>query len=129
MNRIDPSRIAGIFRTLATDSGKPAASGKKTESHTQSKQLDSTKEIKSHDENVLRQRLHKRLKRLYTEADNFLDLAPEVTIKEVLIWEFGDNILDHPEFNAIAKKVTQTVQMSENTSLHLKNLIQQLIDQ
>ena len=125
MTRIDPLRIAQIFRSLASDSGdqvqrnsndaeyKPLVSG-------------SDKEPKKHDKEVLRQRLRQRLKRLIQEDIDFAIVAPEVTIKEVLIWEFGEDVMSHPEFNLIASKVTRTMQDNEKVVLQLQQLIREM---
>lgn len=126
MNPIDPARIASIFRTLTND-GK-VSTDRKNNTASELSDAGSSKKIQPHNKNILRQRLQNRLKKLQAESGDFSELAPEITIKEVLIWEFGDNILNHPEFSSIAKKVVKTIQASENTSFHLNNLIQQLIE-
>ena len=128
MNRIDPSRIAEIFRTLASERSEPVKHAK-SDTGQSTKTANTTQNVKNHDEEVLRQRLRKRLKRLSEEDSEFSALAPEVTVKEVLIWEFGDNILNHPEFNHIANKITKTMLMNENVSIHLQKLIRQILEQ
>lgn len=128
MTRIDPSRIAEIFRTLASERSEPVKHAK-SDTGQSTKTANVTQKVKNHDEDVLRQRLRKRLKRLSEEDGDFSALAPEVTVKEVLIWEFGDNILNHPEFNHISHKITQAMLMNENISLHLQKLIRQMLEQ
>jgi hypothetical protein len=122
MTRIDPLRIAEIFKTLASESGEQV---RRNHSDVQHKPLvaSSGKDSKNHDKEVLRQRLRQRLQRLSQEDIDFEEVAPEVTIKEVLIWEFGEQVMNHPEFNLLAAKVTRTMQGNEKIALQLQKLI------
>lgn len=122
MTRIDPLRIAQIFRSLATESREQVQQNP-SEAHHKSLAPYSDKEPKRHDKEVLRQRLRQRLQRLSQEDIDFSKVAPDVTIKEVLIWEFGEEIMSHPEFNLLASKVTRAMQDHEKVALQLQKLI------
>ncbi len=125
MTRIDPLRIAQIFRSLASESGDQV---QRNSNEAQRKPLVTSpdKEPKKHDKEVLRQRLRQRLQRLSQEDIDFSKVAPEVTIKEVLIWEFGEEVMSHPEFNLLASKVTRTMQDNEKVALQLQKLIREM---
>lgn len=125
MTRIDPLRIAEIFRSLASESGEQVHRNHSDAQH-KSLATNSEKEPKNHDKEVLRQRLRQRLQRLSQEDIDFSEVAPEVTIKEVLIWEFGDQVMNHPEFNLLANKVTRAMQGNEKIALQLQKLIRDM---
>jgi len=128
MTRVDPSRIAEIFRSLSNESGNFSVFPKSA-SQQESVNVGSVLQNKRYDHEVLRQRLRKRLKRLNAEMESgsFLGVAKEVTIKEVLIWEFGDEITNHPEFNSIANKIVDTMQNNKGVSIQLQQLIEQMV--
>lgn len=128
MTRIDPSRIAEIFRSLASESAEQV---RHNHHYAQHKPLAANpeKDSKSHDKDVLRQRLRQRLQRLSQEDIDFAQVAPEVTIKEVLIWEFGDQVMNHPEFNLLATKVTRAMQGNEKIAFQLQKLIRDMTSQ
>ena len=67
-----------------------------------------------------------RLQRLSQEDIDFAEVAPEVTIKEVLIWEFGEQVMSHPEFNLLATKVARTMQGNEKIAFQLQKLIRDM---
>ena len=125
MTRIDPSRIAEIFRSLASESAEHVRH-KHNHAHHNALATNPEKDFKSHDKDVLRQRLRQRLQRLSQEDIDFSAVAPEVTIKEVLIWEFGDQVMSHPEFNLLAAKVTRTMQGNEKIAFQLQKLIRDM---
>lgn len=125
MTRIDPSRIAEIFRSLASESAEQVRYNHHNAQH-KSLAANPEKDSKSHDKDVLRQRLRQRLLRLSQEDIDFAEVAPEVTIKEVLIWEFGEQVMNHPEFNLLATKVTRTMQGNEKIALQLQKLIRDM---
>jgi hypothetical protein len=125
MTRIDPLRIAEIFRSLASESGGQVHRNH-NDAHNKSLAANPVKEPQNHDKEVLRQRLRQRLQRLSQEDIDFSEVAPEVTIKEVLIWEFGDQVMNHPEFNLLANKVTRAMQGNEKIALQLQKLIRDM---
>lgn len=128
MTRIDSSRIAEIFRSLASES---AGQVRHNHNNAQHKPLAANpeKDSKSHDKDVLRQRLRQRLQRLSQEDIDFAEVAQEVTVKEVLIWEFGDQVMNHPEFNLLATKVTRAMRGNEKIAFHLQKLIRDMTGQ
>lgn len=125
MSRIDASRIASVFRLLSTGKSGPAAI-KDPGSQSTSAATTNVVTNSKRDPEVLRQRLRQRLMRLKQDNADFLSLAPEITIREVLIWEFGDTVLSHPDFNQVANSVSSSMQANSEVRHQLQALIVQM---
>jgi hypothetical protein len=125
MTRIDPNRIADLFRSLSLD--KPDSSQKtKATGGEKETPVIAGEHVAKRDPENLRQRLKLRLSRLKQENVDFLQLAPEIAVREVLVWEFGDSILNHPDFNQVASSVTKTMQANHRVNQQLQKLIAQV---
>lgn len=126
MTSIDPTRLTEIFKTLAASRSQRVSRKLSAESNDTP-----IKETSSHggqrDKNKLREQLKSRLTKLKQESTSFEDEAPLVTINEVLLWEFGDNILDHPDFKYIAETVCDTIDTNPSLNNSMKSLIRELL--
>ncbi len=108
MSKIDTSRISSIFRTLS-----PTHAQKRNDRSDSA----STKDVNERkDAEVLRAKLIDRVRALDKTSDDFVAHAKEATIREILVWEFGDEILNHPSFKQIASSIT--LLMSEDSTLN-----------
>ncbi|HEX4910272.1 MAG TPA: hypothetical protein VFV64_05865 [Permianibacter sp.] len=125
MTRIDPSRIAAIFQQLRaekTDSPRPVSRG----ADKSGQPVAEAAAGQRRDPENLRHNLRLRLARLQGENGNFAELAPEIAVREVLVWEFGDEVLNHPDFHQVAASVTRTIQANSKVNAELQKLIRQL---
>lgn len=125
MSRIDPNRLAAIFRQLTLEKTNASrATDKLGNKPTQTPTQTANDPIR--DPEALRRNLRQRLLRLKQESATFSELAPAVTVREVLIWEFGENVLNHPQFSEVANSVTQAIQANHTVSAQLQKLIAQV---
>lgn len=125
MTRIDPSRIAAIFQQLRTEkTGSPRPVNRGTENS--GRPIAETAAMQRRDPENLRQNLRQRLARLQNEGGNFAELAPEIAVREVLVWEFGDEVMNHPDFHQVAASVTRAIQANSKINTELQKLILQL---
>ncbi len=130
MTTIDPLRIAQIFRSLASESGTQVQRNPNDSPHKHMVSgAQKEKGPKGHDKEMLRQRLRQRLLRLKQENIDFFAVAPEVTVKEVLIWEFGEQVMNHPEFNILTNKIIRTMQANTKAATQLQKLIREMTNQ
>lgn len=109
MSRIDPTRLSAVLAALAKPKERVSSTGAPKTS------LDKAAKG-GKDLDVLRLRLQERLKTLDPLADTFHRAAPVVTVQEILCWEFGDTILQHPEFTRISTEVASV--MLEDSGLN-----------
>lgn len=125
MTNIDPTRLTAIFRALsATETNKSQS----TESNPEKKKASATKSISieekpKRDKENLKKALSIRLKKLKKEDAEFHKKAPLVTIKEILLWEFGEELINHPDFNYISQIIVEQVHTNEALQDYLENLI------
>ncbi|MNO99635.1 hypothetical protein D3C76_914090 [compost metagenome] len=76
---------------------------------------------------VLRARLRSRLSTLREGAGDFLESAPLVTVQEILRWEFGENVVAHPQFDQVAGKVAQALLADEKMEAAVYRVIETLL--
>lgn len=108
MSKIDSSRLSQVLAALA----KPKE--RVTSSTTSNANVAKVKKGEK-DLEVLRVHLQSRLRDLKKNTEDFREASPVITVQEILRWEFGESILEHPEFGNISKKVAET--MLENQEL------------
>jgi hypothetical protein len=125
MADIDPTRLSTIFKTLSsTDSLKVHAKGssaaKKSEAPSQSVTI---KKVESRDRNTLKNSLKQRLLKLKKSDTDFATKAPIAAIQEILLWEFGENIINHPDFNHLSLSVVKQVSTNSELMTYLQKLI------
>lgn len=126
MTNIDPSRLTAIFRALSSTETYKSQSA---ESNPEKKKTSASKSISieekpKRDKEALKEILSIRLKKLKKEDPEFQKKAPLIAIKEILLWEFGEDLINHPDFNYISQVVTEQV----NTNQPLHNYMEKLIN-
>ncbi|WP_165391455.1 hypothetical protein [Fluviicoccus keumensis] len=50
----------------------------------------------------------------------------EITIREVLIWEFGESVLENPDFSRVVKQVTEVLMQQPPIAKALTRLINEM---
>jgi hypothetical protein len=127
MTNIDPSRLAAIFRGLSsTESQKTTVENKKTIDSTTKDKVASIdlKSSPQRDKETLKKNIYLRLTKLKNQdPSKFKEKAPAIVIKEILIWEFGDNLLNHPEFNYFSQTIINQVKGHNELEAYLSKLI------
>lgn len=117
--RIDPSRLSKLLLALnprTEDSRKTSPGTKNFSSRAESRDI-----------KVLKKRLQSRLKTLSADAENYESVVSTIAIQEILMWEFGQDILDHPEFHRILTSITATILQDKKTAASMKKLIMDLL--
>lgn len=108
MTTIDPARLVSILQALSFKN-IPNKQGVLNRGKSTGAPVSLVIEKKNYrDKEQLKRNLRERLKRLKSQPD-FIEKAPEVVIKEILLWEFGENFISHPEFNFISKNILSQV--------------------
>lgn len=125
MTNIDPSRLTAIFRALsATETYKSqSAEGNLDKKKTSLSKSISIEDGSKRNKEKLKQALSLRLKILKKEDPEFQKKAPLVAIKEILLWEFGEELINHPDFNYISQIVTEQVDTNKSLHDYMKKLI------
>ncbi len=123
MSRIDRVRLAEIFRTLSSTS-KPAT--KSDHGHDEKSVHFKKDDSGVSRESQLKANIKNRLAKLRNEADNFEQEAPLAAVEEVLLWEFGSEILSDPDFKHISEKVSQSIVNAPELNKHLLVMFQEL---
>ena len=102
MSRINTTRIGGIIKYIAQN---PATKSQATPHAAPT--TNTTKKERSLE--VLRTRPRHRIAALDQTQERFIETAATIVTQEILIWEFGSNILEHSEFNQITQEICQTM--------------------
>lgn len=123
MSKISSSRIVEVFKTLSATATKAPASPP----NSLPKKGSRKKLLDLHSEAALKDALRKRLSQLKASSENFEKEAPLVTIHEVMLWEFGDEILNHPSYKEISLAVTEQLTANETMKKHMANMIESIL--
>ncbi|WP_338474612.1 hypothetical protein V5F23_11280 [Pseudomonas sp. WP18] len=107
MSKIDSTRLSQVLAALAKPKERVVSNAANSAPAATSRK--DAKELE-----VLRTHLQNRLRDL-KDTEGFHAAAPVITVQEILRWEFGESILEHPEFGSISKKVAET--MLENQAM------------
>jgi hypothetical protein len=131
MTNIDPSRLAAIFRGLSsTESQKNTVENKKSMAQP-SKDKVASIDVKSNpqrDKENLKKNIYLRLSKLKAQDAEYKEKAPAIVIKEILLWEFGESLLQHPEFNYFAQTIIDQVKGHIELETYLDSLIKNLYE-
>lgn len=123
MPPIDPTQLTGIFKTLSsTEAIKPHGEKSKKTSHKNAPSIE-VKGTRERSKDELKKQLRYRLRKQKVEDKNFAANAPAIAIKEILIWEFGEDILDHPEFKHFSDIVLKELAANKELAAYIHNLI------
>jgi|GEM_PF-7059163 len=106
MTKIDTGRVSAVLRSLATEKLGSGVQRKQAEAGSI---LSIESGVPKRDKRLLRDKIKIRLKSINENDENFNYLASSGTIKEVLIWEFSDEFVSHPEFGRIVKHITMQI--------------------
>ncbi|MDU9030475.1 hypothetical protein [Pseudomonas mediterranea] len=120
MSRIDQTRLSQVLAALA-----------KPKDRVTSSTANSTTAVKTgkgaKDLEALRIRLQNRLQDLKRNTKDFHEAATVITVQEILRWEFGENILEHPEFGNISKKVAETMLENQELERTLHGIVDRMV--
>lgn len=125
MQNIDPTRLSAIFKSLATRESviESKSETKQGEPAIHSGPSLAIKKVAARDSDLLKQNLRSKLRKLKAQNTDFETKAPLIAIREILLWEFGEDILNHPDFNHFTQVVTREVSSSAELLAFLKSLI------
>lgn len=125
MTRIDPARLTEIFRTLSSPTSQQAAQSKKPKARAAS-ESDSSRSGAVRDMGELKSRMRQRLLRLKKESRNFEGEAPVVAIQEVLLWEFGEEIINHADFRHVTLNICEAIESSDALRAKMQQMFRDL---
>lgn len=117
MAGIDPTKLYAIFRALSTGISEGNKSGKRDSTKAAEKSAVRSLTIgksAQRDKDVLRESIKRRLTEIKSD-ENYKAKAPVLAIQEILLWEFGEDIINHPSFKQLSTSVAQ--QVTSNTDL------------
>lgn len=124
MTKIDPSRLSAIFKSLSSvDSLKTPAQENGGQNLVETSPALSIQKNVPRDKEFLKKNIKEKLIQLKHQKGNFEEKAPLVAIREVLLWEFGEDFINHPDFNYFTQIVTDQVVGNEELLTYLKSLI------
>lgn len=121
--RIDPSRLSRILGAL---SQPPQAVSQQKTAATSNQKGTGTKKA-SRDIATLRSSLRTRLRKLSFDDSHYDDTAFTITIQEILAWEFGADIMNHPDFQRITKSIVETMIQDEKVAMSMKKIVGDMI--
>ena len=123
MPQIDPARLSRVLASLSKPKERI-----NTSSTQDTKQAASERTQKGQrSPAILRARLQDRLSKLKQGPGNFHETAPIITIQEILRWEFGESILEHAEFERVAKKVAETMLEDKQLQSAIFRIIEEMV--
>ncbi len=71
----------------------------------------------------LKKNIYAGLSKLKWQDPNHRKKAPSIVIKEILLWEFGECLLQHPEFNYFSNTILNQVREHVQLENYLSELI------
>lgn len=122
MTAIDPARLITLITSLATPSVASEAASQTAKSIA-SKSNTPKRSNKRFDRAVLKEQIRSRLKKLDPEAQDYIEKATEITVQEVLQWQFGDKIALHSDYQEIVKNITQAIGKNEILAANLRTAV------
>lgn len=125
MPNIDASRLSAIFKSLSSlEALKTPVTGRKPgEVAAQSSPALTIQKVVPKDKEALKKSLRIELHKLKQQRGDFEKKAPLVAIKEIILWEFGEDIINHPDFNHFTQVVTEQVAKNQDLIAYLTTLI------
>lgn len=101
---------AGVVRVLGLLTGDRATAARgRSESARAAVSAAGAVAAKGRSLDNLRARLRVRLTRLKHESSDYERQAPEVAVREVLAWQFGEEVTAHPAFGRVAREVAGAI--------------------
>ena len=127
MSNIDPTRLSAIFRTLSSKDVLKTTEGKhsddKAEISTQSVLL---QKALVKDKTQLKNSIRQRIAALKKAGESLENKAPLITIQEILLWEFGDDIMNHPDFNYLSNSIAAQVKNNGELMAYLQKFVEDI---
>ncbi|MDZ4298069.1 MAG: hypothetical protein U0998_11630 [Moraxellaceae bacterium] len=120
MTQIDPTRLTRLLNSLTKP--KSAATTRTSSSTSTQKRAKSSKSERNSAE--LKARLNERLTLLKASDDDFNTHAPRVAIQEILCWEFGDDIVQTKQFEAVVAQIVESLMQDEALGGAIHRLIE-----
>lgn len=108
MSKIDSVRLSGLFRSLSS-TGKPTGAESTTTVNSGASKDAGFTVGERFDRKDLRRRLKGRLADLNLTIDSDKSDAVIVVVQEILIWEFGDEVLSDPNFSRMTKYISKAL--------------------
>lgn len=124
MSRIDPARLSRILASLAKPGVRVDASNKHGATHSSGKIRNSRK-----DPAVLRANLKERLARLRRSSEDFDSAAPVILVQEILLWEFGRDIVEHVSFEQAVNSIADAMLADRNAEAAISRLLIELTEE
>ncbi|MCD6069513.1 MAG: hypothetical protein K0S42_29 [Microvirga sp.] len=121
--RIDASRLSRLLLSL---SKAPEKAERKDVSRSSSSAVAPSAPVRRRDADALRSRLRARLQELRRGSKDFETQAPVVTVQEILRWEFGNQVLEHPDFQKVVQTVAGTLSADGRLGPALQAIIAEL---
>lgn len=123
MPQIDPARLSRVLASLSKPKERVnSSSARETKEAISDKAQKGQRSL-----TVLRARLQDRLTKLKRDPGTFHETAPIVTVQEILRWEFGESVLEHAEFERVAKKVAEAMLQDNQLQDAVFRIIDELI--
>jgi ABC-type microcin C transport system permease subunit YejB len=127
MARIDPLRIGRIFQTLSKPSAQSAGqSSVSTAKQNTSKQQANASGNKPRSKEALKASMVSRLSRVDKLSDGYLNKATIIMVQEIMQWEFGEDIINHAEFNDIVTEIANTLLQHAQMKQTIQDALKQL---
>lgn len=123
MPQIDPARLSRVLASLSKPKERVNSSSAQGSKGTTSDKAQKGQRSPV----VLRTRLQDRLVKLKQGSGSFHETAPIVTIQEILRWEFGESILEHAEFERVAKKVAESMLEDKQLQSAIFRIIDEMV--
>jgi len=84
------------------------------------------KKIKKTSAAELKKNISDKLKKLDINSESYQKLSKSIFLESVILWEFGDDIINDPSFHQIIEKITSAINSNEKASKDLATLVKQL---
>lgn len=121
MSRIDPARLSRILASLAKPKEMVEASGRQSAASSSGKTQKGRK-----DPAVLRASLKERLVKARKSDENFDSIATTIVVQEILLWEFGSEIVEHAAFDKAVSSIADAMRGDCNAEAAMSRLINEL---
>ena len=117
---MDPVNGVGqIVQILRRKLGERRVDRSSTDSSSKSAGTNRTRKAPAEE---IRRRIGTRIGEL-DEDDRTGPKAAQIFVESVIAWEFGDDVLQDPEFGELAREVAETITGNDQSSARLKSLL------
>lgn len=125
MNSIDPIRLTRIISSISPQEQESTRARPK---NSEQRVLDAGAAAEAKDIKALQTQLRHRLARLRSQrGDEFEAAAPQVLVQEIILWEFGEDFINHPEYRQISEFVASSIGANEALTRSLKLFLSSIL--